>query len=63
MEHIPLLVVTMMMAQETRYVDLGLPSGILWADQNEPGVYSLIGIKDDLIWQKVKEAMKQIVES
>jgi hypothetical protein len=34
------LVVTMMMAQETRYVDLGLPSGILWADQNEPGVYT-----------------------
>lgn len=26
--------------QDTRYVDLGLPSGILWADQNEPGVYT-----------------------
>lgn len=31
--------------------------------ENEPGVYSLIGIKDDQIWQRVKEAMKQIVES
>ena len=31
--------------------------------ENEPGVYSLVGIKDDQIWQKVKEAMKQIVES
>lgn len=27
-------------AQDVRYVDLGLPSGILWADQNEPGVYT-----------------------
>ena len=34
------LVVTTMMAQEIRYVDLGLPSGILWACQNEPGVYT-----------------------
>ena len=31
--------------------------------ENEPGVYSLVGIKDDHVWQKVKEAMKQIVES
>ncbi len=31
--------------------------------ENTPGVYSLIGIKDDDIWKKVKEAMKQIVES
>ncbi len=30
--------------------------------ENEPGVYSLIGIKDDQIWQSVKEAMKEIVE-
>lgn len=29
-----------LIAQEVRYVDLGLPSGILWADQNEPGVYT-----------------------
>lgn len=34
------LLVSTMMAQETRYVDLGLPSGILWADQNEPNVYT-----------------------
>ncbi len=31
--------------------------------ESEPGVYSLIGIKDDQMWSKVKEAMKQIVES
>ncbi len=31
--------------------------------ENEPGIYSLIGIKDDEIWAKVKQAMKQIVES
>ena len=31
--------------------------------ENEPGVYSLIGIKDDNVWQKVKQAMKEIVES
>lgn len=30
--------------------------------ESEPGVYSLIGIKDDQVWQKVKEAMKKIVE-
>ena len=31
--------------------------------ESEPGVYSLIGIKDDQVWEKVKQAMKQIVES
>lgn len=31
--------------------------------ENTPGVYSLIGIKDDELWKKVKEAMKNIVES
>lgn len=31
--------------------------------ENEPGIYSLIGIKDDEVWSKVKQAMKQIVES
>ncbi len=30
--------------------------------EKEPGVYSLIGIKDDDLWTKVKQAMKQIVE-
>ena len=25
---------------DMRYVDLGLPSGILWAEENEPGVYT-----------------------
>ena len=30
--------------------------------EEEPGVYSLIGISDDEVWQKVKQAMKQIVE-
>lgn len=30
--------------------------------EKEPGVYSLIGIKDDELWTKVKQAMKQIVE-
>ena len=30
--------------------------------EEEPGVYSLIGINDDEIWAKVKQAMKQIVE-
>ncbi len=30
--------------------------------ESEPGVYSLVGIKDDVVWQKVKEAMKNIVE-
>ena len=30
--------------------------------EEQPGVYSLIGITDDEIWQRVKQAMKQIVE-
>lgn len=30
--------------------------------EEQPGVYSLIGIQDDEIWTKVKQAMKQIVE-
>lgn len=30
--------------------------------EKSPGVYKLIGIEDDEIWQKVKEAMKAIVE-
>ena len=30
--------------------------------EEEPGVYSLIGINDDEIWTRVKQAMKQIVE-
>ena len=31
--------------------------------ENERGIYSLICIKDDDVWAKVKQAMKQIVES
>ncbi len=31
--------------------------------EEEPGVYSLIGIKDNAVWDRVKQAMKQIVES
>lgn len=31
--------------------------------ETEPGVYNLIGIKDDETWEAVKAAMKQIVES
>lgn len=31
--------------------------------ENEPGIYSLVGIKDDHVWDRVKQAMKQIVES
>ena len=31
--------------------------------ETEPGVYSIIGIRDDEIWKMVKQAMKQIVES
>ncbi|MBQ6285666.1 MAG: DUF1292 domain-containing protein [Bacilli bacterium] len=31
--------------------------------ETEPGVYNLIGIKDDETWQVVKQAMKEIVES
>ena len=30
--------------------------------EEEPGVYSLIGINDDEVWSRVKQAMKQIVE-
>lgn len=30
--------------------------------EDTPGVYSLIGINDDEVWSKVKQAMKQIVE-
>ena len=30
--------------------------------ENEPGVYSLVGIKDDQVGASVKQAMKQIVE-
>ena len=31
--------------------------------EREPGIYSLVGIKDEKTWQSVKLAMKQIVES
>ena len=31
--------------------------------ENEPGVYSLVGIKDEQVWARVKQAMKEIVES
>ena len=30
--------------------------------EETPGVYNLIGITDDAVWNKVKQAMKQIVE-
>ena len=30
--------------------------------EEQPGVYSLIGINDDTVWDRVKQAMKQIVE-
>lgn len=30
--------------------------------EEQPGVYSLIGIQDDDVWTRVKQAMKQIVE-
>ena len=30
--------------------------------EEQPGVYSLIGISDDAVWDRVKQAMKQIVE-
>ena len=33
------------------------------AIEMSPGVYKLVGIEDNTVWQKVKEAMKQIVES
>ena len=29
--------------------------------EKEPGVYSLVGIQDNSIWDKVKQAMKEIV--
>ena len=28
--------------------------------EKEPGVFKMVGITDDTIWQKVKEAMKEI---
>ena len=31
--------------------------------ESEPGVYNLVGIKDNDIWNKVKQAMKEIVGS
>lgn len=31
--------------------------------ERTPGVFKLVGIEDDTVWQKVKEAMKEIVES
>ena len=31
--------------------------------ESEPGVYSLVGIKDDTLWNRVKQAMKEIVGS
>ena len=30
--------------------------------EETPGVYSLIGINNDAVWEKVKQAMKEIVE-
>ena len=30
--------------------------------ENVPGVYSLVGIKDDQVWASVKQSMKQIGE-
>lgn len=30
--------------------------------EESPGVYSLVGIKDDTIWEKVKQAMKEIAQ-
>ena len=32
-------------------------------EENEPGIYSLVGIKDEMVWEEVKKAMKEIVES
>lgn len=32
-------------------------------EEHTPGVYTLVGIQDEAIWSKVKEAMKRIVES
>jgi len=31
--------------------------------EEAPGVLKLVGIEDDTVWKKVKEAMKEIVES
>lgn len=31
--------------------------------ESQPGVYDLIGISDENVWNMVKQAMKQIVES
>ncbi len=30
--------------------------------EEEPGVYKLVGITDESIWDKVKQAMKEIVQ-
>lgn len=30
--------------------------------EEAPGVYSLVGITDDAIWEKVKQAMKEIAQ-
>ena len=30
--------------------------------EETPGTYSLIGITDDAVWNRVKQAMKEIVE-
>lgn len=30
--------------------------------EETPGVYSLVGITDDMVWNRVKQAMKEIVE-
>ena len=30
--------------------------------EKTPGVYELIGISDDALWDKVKQAMKEIVQ-
>ncbi len=31
--------------------------------EETPGIYNLIGINDDTVWNRVKQAMKEIVES
>ena len=30
--------------------------------ETSPGVYELVGISDDVMWDKVKQAMKEIVQ-
>lgn len=30
--------------------------------EKEPGVYELVGISDETLWDKVKKAMKEIVQ-